>query len=47
MMDVGKINFTSSASRSVDQLKDFADQEGHSLGNSMHMFYLCFKNWQK
>jgi ATP-dependent Clp protease ATP-binding subunit ClpA len=44
MMDVGKINFTSSASRSLDQLKDFADQEGHSLGNSMHMFYLCFKN---
>jgi ATP-dependent Clp protease ATP-binding subunit ClpA len=43
-MDVGKINFTSSASRCLDQLQDFAMLEGHNIGNPMHMFYLCLKN---
>jgi ATP-dependent Clp protease ATP-binding subunit ClpA len=44
MMDVDKIKFTSSASRSMDQLKPFVETKGHNVANSIHVFYLCFTN---
>ena len=44
MMDVEKIKFTSSASRSMDQLKPFVEFKGHSIANAIHIFSLCFTN---
>lgn len=43
-MDVDKIKFTSSASRSMEQLKPFVESKGHSIANAIHIFYLCFAN---
>jgi ATP-dependent Clp protease ATP-binding subunit ClpA len=44
MMDVDKIKFTSSASRSMDQLKSFVESKDQNIANAIHVFYLCFKN---
>ena len=43
-MDVDKIKFTSSASRSMDQLKSFVESKDQNIANAIHVFYLCFKN---
>lgn len=43
-MDIQKINFTSSASRSIDQLEDYANLKQHAYPDAVHLFYLCFKN---
>ena len=43
-MDVDKIKFTSSATRVMDQLKPFVESKGHSIANSIHIFYLCIAN---
>ena len=43
-MDVDKIKFTSSAARVMDQLKPLVESKGHSIANSIHIFYLCISN---
>lgn len=41
-MDVDKIKFTSSATRAMDQLKEFVESKKHNVANAFHIFQLCF-----
>jgi ATP-dependent Clp protease ATP-binding subunit ClpA len=44
MMDIAKINLTSSASKSLNELKEFVESKNHTIANSSHVFFLCFVN---
>lgn len=44
MMDIGKSQFTSSASKSVNQLVDFMQSKKHNIANGSHLFVSCFQN---
>lgn len=43
-MDIAKINLTASASKSLNELKEFVESKNHTIANSSHVFFLCFVN---